>query len=169
MYEFVGAAVARSFMVEGEFNQVSTWSAALGTFIMQCVAWYTGENPEVYALALIKFCIAWLVAGGILGVLVAALSFFRFRKDWNPRTRAWPSGPRLPAVFLALREVVSGLFSMFYPLRQQTLDMIQFGIGYEYFGASIFALFVVLTIGYMVLDQQEAVAAAARPKKAKKN
>ncbi|XJO72963.1 hypothetical protein BDV3_004018 [Batrachochytrium dendrobatidis] len=120
MYEFLGAVTARSAMIEGAANQISTVSACIGLLIMQGVAWYTSEDIELYAVVLIKFAAAWVVVGIALGVVVAIMSMFRFQADWNPRTRAWPSGPKLPAFFMAFREVFSALASLFIPMTDAT-------------------------------------------------
>nr|KAJ3415963.1 Kinesin-like protein kif9 [Polyrhizophydium stewartii] len=161
MYEFLGAVTARSALVEGVPNQVSTLSACLGLLFMQGVAWYTGEDVELYALVLIKFSAAWLLSGFVFGGLVAAVSLMRFQPDWNPRTRAWPSGPRLPAVFLSLREIVSALASLFVPLSDASYNIIVYGVGIERFALSILLLFGLLTASYWYIDTKQMFTAAA--------
>ncbi|KAJ1332091.1 hypothetical protein BSLG_009024 [Batrachochytrium salamandrivorans] len=140
MYEFVGAVTARSAMVEGAANQISTISACIGMLVMQ-------------------------------GVACAIASGFRFQADWNPRTRAWPSGPRLPAFFMSLREVGSALVSLFVPMSPTTQHILKYGVGYVRFGISVAVLIVIMTGSYMYLDSRAAVAAAsggANRKKQKK-
>ncbi|KAH6585791.1 hypothetical protein BASA61_006718 [Batrachochytrium salamandrivorans] len=171
MYEFVGAVTARSAMVEGAANQISTISACIGMLVMQGVAWYTGEDIELYAMVLIKFVVAWLTLGGLLGGISAIASGFRFQADWNPRTRAWPSGPVCLPFFMSLREVGSALVSLFVPMSPTTQHILKYGVGYVRFGISVAVLIVIMTGSYMYLDSRAAVAAAsggANRKKQKK-
>ncbi|KAH6570931.1 hypothetical protein BASA62_004097 [Batrachochytrium salamandrivorans] len=151
MYEFVGAVTARSAMVEGAANQISTISACIGMLVMQGVAWYTGEDIELYAMVLIKFVVAWLTLGGLLGGISAIASGFRFQADWNP--------------------LGSALVSLFVPMSPTTQHILKYGVGYVRFGISVAVLIVIMTGSYMYLDSRAAVAAAsggANRKKQKK-
>lgn len=164
MYEFLGAVAARTALIEGEPNQAATLGACIGLIVMQVVAAYTGEQKEIYFMVLLKFTAAWLISGFALGLIVAIIALFRFRPDQNPKTRAWPRGPKLPAVFLAAREVVSAVGCMFIPLTDSTDRLIKNGMGYERFYVLIGSLWAVLAIGYFITGN-----IAVKPQKPKTN
>ncbi|KAH6568666.1 hypothetical protein BASA60_008531 [Batrachochytrium salamandrivorans] len=149
MYEFVGAVTARSAMVEGAANQISTISACIGMLVMQGVAWYTSEDIELYAMPAAS-------ASKRIGTLVLEHG---------------QVGPRLPALFMSLREVGSALVSLFVPMSPTTQHILKYGVGYVRFGISVAVLIVIMTGSYMYLDSRAAVAAAsggANRKKQKK-
>ncbi|KAI8908088.1 hypothetical protein BC831DRAFT_494454 [Entophlyctis helioformis] len=171
MYEFMGAVAARSVLVEGEFSQASALSACVGLLLMQTVAYFTKEDVEVYAFVLAKYVGGWFIACYLLGAVVALMSGLRFTPDTNARTRAWANGPRLPAVFMATREIAALLVALFLPLNERTHDIIRYGIGYDVFAGVVGALFVVLTGVYAYLGSRPMMAApvsaTAAPKKKK--
>ena len=132
MYEFVGAAVGRSVMIEGTINSVSLINSILGMFMISFVSSKTQEDPLIYLFVMFKFSVFWMMISSVLGCISYCWQKFRYGKiqvDMSSRTRAWFEGPHLSPWMRATREVGSIILS-FLPLLPEYQHMIENGIGY---------------------------------------
>ncbi len=149
MFEFVGAAVGRSVMIEGTINSVSIINAILGVFMISFVSSKTEEEPLLYLFMMFKFCIVWLTLTSILGSITYIWQYFKYGKvrvDDSPRTRAWLEGPHLYPWMRATREVGSCIFS-FLPLLPEYQRLIENGIGYLNLSLVLITLWMVIFVG----------------------